>query len=105
MIDSLYFELEETENVCDVSVTKFTTSVIWVSKHVSLLCEAFRTNHLNREERVSLIKICEEYSDVSGDQLTFTTAAEHGIPTPTIDQTWGINTKPDGIPEIHREEV
>lgn len=40
-----------------------------------------------------------------GDNLTFTTAAEHAIPTPTIDPTWGINTKPDGIPEIHREEV
>jgi len=108
MIDSLHFEFEETENVCDVSVMKFTTSVIWVTKHLSLLCEALRTNHLNREERVSLIKICEEYSDVlylPGDQLTLTTAAEHAIPTPTIDQTWGINTKPDGIPGIHREEV
>lgn len=40
-----------------------------------------------------------------GDQLTFTTAAEHAIPTPTINQKWGINTKPDGISEIHREEV
>jgi hypothetical protein len=39
-----------------------------------------------------------------GDKLRFTTAAEHAIPTPTIDQMWGINTKPDGIPEIHREE-
>jgi hypothetical protein len=58
MIDSLSFELEETENVFDVSVMKFTTSVIWVSKHLSLLCEALRTNHLTREESVSLIKIC-----------------------------------------------
>ena len=92
MIDSMHFKLEETENVNDVSVTKFTTSVIWDSKHSSLLYEDLRTDHLNREERVSLIKICEEYSDVlylPDDKLTFTTAAEHAIPTPTIDPTWG----------------
>lgn len=40
-----------------------------------------------------------------GDQLTVTTAAEHAIPTPTIDPTRGINTKPYRIPEVHREEV
>jgi hypothetical protein len=67
-----------------------------------------RTEHLNSEERVSLIKICEEYNDVFyllGDKLTFTTAAEHAIPTPAIDPTRGINTKPNRIPEVHREEV
>jgi hypothetical protein len=57
VIDSLHFELEETENVNDVSVIKFTTSVIWDSKHLSLVCEELRTDHPNREERVSLIKI------------------------------------------------
>jgi len=40
-----------------------------------------------------------------GDRLTFTIAAEHAIPTPAIDPTPGINTKPYGIPELHREEV
>jgi hypothetical protein len=63
---------------------------------------------LNGEERVSLIKMCEEYNDVfhlSGDKLTFTTAVEHTFPTPTIDPTQGINTKPYRIPEIHRDEV
>jgi hypothetical protein len=33
MIDSPHFELKETENVNDFSVMKFTTSVIWDSKH------------------------------------------------------------------------
>jgi len=59
-------------------------------------------------ERVSLIKICKEYSDVlylPGDKLTSTTAAELAVPTPTVDPTWGINTKCYGIPEIHREGV
>jgi hypothetical protein len=35
---------------------------------------------------------------------TFTTAAEHSIPTPT-DPTRGINTKPYMIPEVHRDQV
>lgn len=39
MIDSPHFELEETENINDVSVIKFTTSAIWDSKHLFLLCE------------------------------------------------------------------
>jgi len=40
-----------------------------------------------------------------GDKLTFTTAGEGTIPTPTIDPTRGINTKPYSIPEVYREEV
>jgi len=63
---------------------------------------------LSNEERLSLIKICEEFNDIfylPGDMLTFTTATKHTIPTPTIDPTRGINTKSYRIPEIHREEV
>jgi hypothetical protein len=40
-----------------------------------------------------------------GNKLTFTTAAENAIPTPAIDPTRGIITKPYRIPEVHREEV
>jgi hypothetical protein len=40
-----------------------------------------------------------------GDKLTFTTAAELAVSTPTIDPMWGINTKCYGIPEIHRGVV
>jgi hypothetical protein len=42
---------------------------------------------------------------LTGDKLTFTTAAEHAILTPAIDRTRWINTKPYRIPEVHREEV
>ena len=64
---------------------------------MSELYEELGTDPLNSEERAPLIKICEEYDDVfylPGDKLTFTTAAEHTIPTSTVDPTWGINTKP-----------
>jgi hypothetical protein len=66
-----------------------------------------RTESLSTEEGVSL-RICEEYNDVfclSEDKLTFTTAAERAIPTPAIDPTRGITSKPYRIPEVHREEV
>ena len=67
-----------------------------VTGHLSRLREKLRTDHLNDEERLSLVKICEEYHDIfylSGDKLTCTSAAEHAIPTPTIDPSRAINTK------------
>jgi hypothetical protein len=73
----------------------------------SKLQDEVRTNYLSNEERLSLIEICEEFNDIfylPGDMLTFTTATEHAIPTPT-DPTRGMNTKSYRIPEIHREEV
>jgi len=79
-----------------------------VAGRLSKLREQLRTDHLNEEERVSLVKICEEYHDIfhlSGDTLTCTTAAEHAIPTPTIDPSRAITTKSYRIPEIHKEEV
>jgi len=86
----------------------FSNSVVEDGSRLSELREELRADHVNSEERVSLIKICEEHNDVFhllGDKLTFTTAVEHSIPTPTIDPTRGINTKPYRIPEIHRDEV
>jgi hypothetical protein len=71
-IDSPHVELENNH---DDTAVMFTTSVA--------------------EDANRLAKLREEYNDVfhlPGDKLTFTTAAEHTIPTPTIDPTRGINT-------------
>ena len=97
----------ELEDDYDDTVFMFSNSVIEDSSWLSKLRDELRTDHLNTEERVSLIKICKEYDvfRLLGDKLTFTTAAEHTIPIPTIDPTCGINTKPYGIPEIHRDVV
>jgi len=60
-----------------------------------------RIKRLNSDERVSLIKICEVYKDLfylPGNKITFTTAAQHAIPTPAIDPTRGTNSKPYRIP-------
>jgi len=108
IIDPPHVELEEVEDDYDNTVFMFSNSVVEDGSQLSKLCDELRMDHLNSEERVSLIKICEEYDDVFhllGDKLTFTTAAEHSISTPTIDPTRGINTKPYRIPEIHRDEV
>jgi len=101
-------ELEETCISCDSSFLFFSALVSEDVSRRSKLRDALRTDHLSGEEKASLVRICEEYNDVfwlTGDKLTFTTAAEHTIPTPAIDSTRGINTKPYRIPEVHREEV
>jgi hypothetical protein len=66
------------------------------------------TEHLSSEERTSSFRKSEEYDGVfclPGQKFTFTTAAEHAIPTPAIDPTRRINSKPYRITEIHREKV
>ena len=107
-IEPPFVELEEVENDYDNSVLIFSASVNENGNRLSKLHNELRTEHLNSEERVSLIKICEEYNDVfylPGDKLTFTTTAEHAIPTPAIDSTRGINSKSYRIPEVNRKEV
>jgi hypothetical protein len=103
-----FVELEETEKDDSEKALIFSTSVAEIGHRLSKSRNELRTDHLNSEERIYLIKICEEYNDVfylPGDKLTFTAAAEHVIPTPATDPTRGINTKPYRIPEVHREEV
>jgi hypothetical protein len=105
IIDSPHVELEEIEEDTNDTALIFLNLVNEDSTRLRKLRDELRTEHLNSEERVSLIKICEEENDVfhlPGDKLTFTTAAEHAIPTPPIDPTRGMNTKPYRIPEIQR---
>jgi hypothetical protein len=107
-IDVLQVELEETEDNSDDTVLLFSDSLVEDSDRLFKLHDELRIDHLNSEEKVSLINICEEYNEVfllPGHKLTLSTAAEHTTPTPTIDPTRGINTKPYRIPEIHRDEV
>ena len=52
------------------------------------LRKLLRLQHLNGEERVSIVEICEEYNDIfhlPNDKLTCTPTIEHAIPTPNID--------------------
>lgn len=77
-------------------------------KRTDLLEESLRLDHMNSEERKSLMNICTEYSDIfylPGDKLSSTSSAEHAIPTPGIDATRSINVRPYRIPEALKAEV
>jgi len=107
-IEPSFVELEEVENDCDNSVLIIFASVNENDNRLYKLRNELWIEHLNSEEKVSLIKICEEYNDVfylPEDKLTFTTTAEHAILTPSIEPERGISSKPYRIPEVHREEV
>jgi uncharacterized protein YqgV (UPF0045/DUF77 family) len=92
----------------DVMTLIHTAVPVEVTGRSSRICKQLRTDHLNDEQRVSLFKICDEDNDIfhlPGDALTCRTAAEHVIPTPIIDSSRAINTKPYTITETHNEEV
>jgi hypothetical protein len=72
------------------------------------LRKRIRVEHLNDVERRSIVRICEDYSDIfhlSGDNLTTTTAAEHAILTPGIDPCRGIASRNYRIPEALKGEL
>ena len=63
IIDPPHVELE-VEDDYDNTVFMFSNSIVEDGSRLSKLRDELRTDHLNSEERVSLIKICEEYNDV-----------------------------------------
>ena len=65
-----------------------------------------RLEHLNAEERKSLVGICFEYADIfylPGDKLSSTGAAQHVINIEAGTQP--INTRPYRLPEAQKKEV
>lgn len=78
------------------------------SERYKLLQDSLRLEHLNTEEKKSLLELCKEYADtfyLPGDKLSSTQSAEHAIPTPGIDATRAINVRPYRIPEALKDEV
>lgn len=76
------------------------------SSRLLRLREALRTEHLNEEEKTSLLTICDEYSELfalEGDVITATTAVAHEIRT--TDAVRPINEKPYRLPQRHRQEI
>jgi hypothetical protein len=72
------------------------------------LRNSLRLQHLNGEERVSIVNLCEEYNDIfhlPNDKLTCTSTIEHAIPTPAINPHRAIHLRPYRLPSIHKEEV
>jgi len=70
------------------------------------LREKLNLDHLNQEERESLMPICEEYSNIfqlDGDKLTCTDQIYHEIKTSEAAQP--INVRPYRLPFKHRQEI
>ncbi|CAI6372767.1 unnamed protein product [Macrosiphum euphorbiae] len=72
------------------------------SSRLKRLEEALRTDHLNFEERESLVAICQDYSDIfflEGDRVSATTAVTHRIKT--SEAVSPIHVKPYRLPQRH----
>jgi hypothetical protein len=97
-------ELDERESALTLTLS----AVAGKGGRFSTLRDQLRLDHLNSEERASILTICEEYNDIfhlPGDRLTSTSTIEHAIPSPTIDPHRAINVKPYRIPEVLKDEV
>jgi len=68
--------------------------------------EALRMDHLNSEERESIVVICQDHSDIfflEGDRVLTTTAVTHGIKS--SEALAPIHVKPYRLPHRHIQEI
>ena len=78
-----------------------------LSKRSQTLQTQLRLAHI-KEGVEEIRQICNEYMDVfklPGDRLTFTSAIQHYIPTPSIPNNRAITLRNYRIPEQHQKEV
>jgi len=71
-----------------------------------VLTETIQMDHLNHEERASLLRICKKYQDLfhfEGEPLSFTTAIQHEIKIP--EGTAPVNIRPYRLPYAHRQVI
>ncbi|XP_070169655.1 uncharacterized protein [Polyergus mexicanus] len=64
------------------------------------------TQHLNKEEKKTIMEICQDFSDVmhiEGEPLTCTDTVAHKIATQADSSP--VNVRPYRLPEKHKEEV
>lgn len=76
-----------------------------VKGRVETLNQNLRINHLNKEEKDSLLDNCHEFNDIfylPTDELTRTSCTTHSIPT--VDKS-PVFVKSYRFPEIHKTEV
>jgi len=76
------------------------------SSRINRLQEALRLDHLNSEEKFSLLSVCNEYFDLfflERDNITATSEITHGMRT--SEAICPINEKPYRLPQRHRQEI
>lgn len=96
------------ENFTEVKVQTIrkVTETVGTKGRLVALRDSLDTEHLNTEERESLISTCEQYSDIfhlEGDPLTCTDAVFHEVNTPGTTQP--INERPYRLPHRHKDEI
>jgi len=70
------------------------------------ISQIIQTDHLNHEERASLLRVCRKYQDLfhlEGDPLPFITAIQHEIKVP--EETAPVNIRPYRLPYAHRQVI
>jgi len=61
--DSPYVEMEEINESENIALI-FSSSEVMTNDRISTLRNEVRTNHLSNEEKLSLMKISEEFNDI-----------------------------------------
>lgn len=88
-------------NIFHISKTPNNTN----SDRLDDITNSLRLDHLNKEERNSIIELCHNYNQIfhlEGDLLTTTNAIMHEIKTTSNTP---INSKTYRYPEVHKSEV
>lgn len=76
------------------------------SQRLTVLRNSIQTEHLNAEEKSSILNICEEYTEIfhlDGDKLTCTDVVYHKINTHASAQL--INERAYRLPIKHKQEI
>lgn len=99
------FNLIEVEFPSYHNICNFSANTSNIRDRDNLLLENIRTDHLNAEEKTTLLQICQNYQDIfhlPGDLLTTTQTLQHKIdvtdPNPVFTKTYRY-------PKVHEEEV
>ena len=95
-------------NESESSLTLTLSAVDASNSRLIRLRNLLRLQHLNGEERVSIVEIREEFNDIfhlPNDKLTCKSTIEHAIPTPNVDPHRAINLRSCRLPRIRKEEV
>lgn len=95
---SLAYGLRGNSNISTTTITNY-------ENRADLILQSLRTNHLNSEEKDSLVSLILKHGDrfhLPFDHLGYTNATTHSIPT--INEV-PIHTKQYRFPPVHKEEI
>lgn len=96
----------QTETLDDYKIFKINSWSDDIDARFKILESTIQTDHLNNEEKISILNILKQFNDVfhlQGDKLTFTPLLKHKIPI--ISESQPINKKPYRLPNSATSEI